>query len=382
MIIDRTLNLVSLLEKKSFFLFGPRATGKSTLIRTQLKNAFVINLLRTEYYTDLLQAPQHLEAIIAAADDPNIIVIDEIQLVPALLNEVHRLIEEKHFHFLLTGSSARKLKQHHTNLLAGRARKANLYPLTSFEIPKFNLDRYLLVGGLPSIYLSDEPFEDLAAYTETYLKDEIQAESLVRNIPGFARFLKLAALTCGQMLNFSNIASDIGLTASTVREYYYILEDTFLGFMLPAFTKTLKRKAITTAKFYLFDVGVRHQLTNVRDLPPQSTLFGEALEHLIAMELRAYLSYRRLPQELSYWRSTSGMEVDFIIGDEVAIEVKSTLRAHEKHLKGLMAFQEECIAKRYILVSLDPIPKKLKSGIEMMPVLRFLQLLWGDAVLL
>lgn len=381
MIIDRTLDLSSLLNKKSHFLFGPRATGKSTLIRTQLKDALVINLLKNEYYLDLLQAPQHLGAMIRAANYPKIVVLDEVQRIPALLNEVHHLIEEHATHFLLTGSSARRLKQKNTNLLAGRARKANLYPLTSFEIPNFNLMRYLCVGGLPSIYLSDEPYEELAAYTDTYLKDEIQAESLVRNIPGFSRFLQVAALTCGQMINFSNVASDVGMPVSTIREYYYILEDTFLGFMLPAYTHTLKRKAITTAKFYLFDVGIRNYLTHVRALPEQSELFGNALEHFIAMELRAYLSYRRLDLELSYWRSTSGMEVDFLIGKDIAIEVKSTQRAHEKHLKGLIAFQEERIARRYLLISLDPIHKTLNNGIELMPLNLFLTQLWADKII-
>lgn len=381
MIISRTLQILPLLEKKSHFLFGSRATGKSTLIKSQLPDYLSINLLRNEYYMDLLQAPQNLEAIINAAPNQKIIVIDEVQRIPALLNEVHRLIEERGIHFLLTGSSARKLKQKNTNLLAGRARQAYLFPLTSQEIENFNLRRYLHVGGLPFIYLSEEPYEDLAAYTNTFLKDEIQAEALVRNIPGFSKFLQVAALSCGHMLNFSNVASDVGLPISTIREYYYILEDTFLGFMLPAFTKTLKRKAISTAKFYLFDVGVRHYLTHVKELPQHSEVFGQAFEHFIAMELRAYLAYRRLDHELCYWRSTSGMEVDFLINNEIAIEVKSATRAHDKHLKGLLAFQEEKLARRHILVSLDPIQKKMNSGIELMPWHVFLNLLWANQLI-
>ncbi|WP_395947661.1 ATP-binding protein [Caedibacter taeniospiralis] len=269
----------------------------------------------------------------------------------------------------------------HTNLLAGRARKAELFRLVSTEIPQFNLGHYLHVGGLPMVYLSDEPYEELAAYVNTYMKDEIQAESLVRNILGFIHFLKIASLTNGKMLNFTSIASDCGLPVSTVREYYYILEDTFLGFMLPAFTATQKRKAISTAKFYLFDLGVANYLAGIKQIPAQTETYGNALEHFIGLEIRAYLSYKRIDKTLSYWRSTSQMEVDFVIGHDVAIEVKTAQRAQDKHLKGLLAFKEEALAKRYILISLDPIAKKYNDGIEALPVDLFLQKLWaGDII--
>lgn len=380
--LTRILDLTTLLTKKSFFLFGPRATGKSTLIRQQLADKYlVINLLRNEYYMELSQSPQSLEAMINSAKDQTIVIIDEIQRVPMLLNEIHRLIEERQIHFLLTGSSARSLKRKHTNLLAGRARKAELFPLVSAEIPEFNLNHYLHVGGLPMVYLSDEPYEELSAYVNTYMKDEIQAEALVRNIPGFSNFLKMCALTNGKMLNFSSIASDCALPVSTVREYYYILEDTFLGFMLPAFTATQKRKAISTAKFYFFDLGVAHYLAGIRQIPIHTEVYGNALEHFIGLEIRAYLSYQRIDKPLSYWRSTSQMEVDFVIGDEVAIEVKATGRIHDKHFKGLLAFKEEGIANRYILISLDSIHKVYGNGIEALPVEMFLNQLWqGDII--
>ena len=380
--IARILDLNILLQKKSHFLFGPRSTGKSTLIKEQIdKKYLVINLLRNEYFMALSQSPQSLEDMINMADNPDIVVIDEVQKIPALLNEVHRLIEDRSINFLLTGSSARKLKQKHTNLLAGRARKANLFPLTSYEIPDFNFERYLKIGGLPMVYLSDEPYEELEDYVDLFLKDEIQTEALVRNIPGFSNFLQMAAITSGHMINFTKIASDIGLPVSTVREYYYILEDTFLGFMLPAFTKTIKRKPISTAKFYYFDIGVCNYLAKVRDIPPHSELFGQAFEHFIAMELKAYLSYRRIHLDLTYWRSKSGMEVDFIIGDEIAIEVKASKNIHDKHLKGLLAFKEENIAKRYIIISQDPISKKLTNGIEVLSYDKFLEMLWQDKIL-
>ncbi len=382
MILTRLLDLNALLAKKSFFLFGPRATGKSTLIKQQLADQYlVINLLRNEMYMELSRSPQSLEAMVNMAKDQSIVIIDEVQRIPLLLNEVHRLIEERKIHFLLTGSSARNLKRKHTNLLAGRARKAELFPLVSTEIPQFNLNHYLHVGGLPMVYLSDEPYEELAAYVNTYMKDEIQAESLVRNIPGFIHFLKIASLTNGKMLNFTSIASDCGLPVSTVREYYYILEDTFLGFMLPAFTSTQKRKAISTAKFYLFDLGVANYLAGIKQIPAQTETYGNVLEHFIGLEIRAYLSYKRIDKTLSYWRSTSQMEVDFVIGHDVAIEVKAAQRAQDKHLKGLLAFKEEALVKRYILISLDPIVKKYNDGIEALPVDLFLQKLWaGDII--
>ena len=380
--INRTLDLNKLLKKKSHFLFGPRSTGKSTLIKDQINEKYlVINLLRNEYFMALSQSPQSLEDMINTVNNQEFVIIDEVQKIPELLNEVHRLIEEKSINFLLTGSSARKLKQQHTNLLAGRARKANLFPLTSYEIKDFNFNRYLHIGGLPMVYLSDEPYEELESYVDLFLKDEIQSESLVRNIPGFNNFLQMAAITSGQMINFTKIASDIGLPVSTVREYYHILEDTFLGFMLPAFTKTIKRKPISTAKFYYFDIGVCNYLAKIKDIPPQSELFGQAFEHFIAMELTAYLSYKRLHLDLTYWRSKSGMEVNFIIGEEIAIEVKSSKKIHDKHLKGLLSFKEENITKRHIIISQDPIPKKFSSGIEAIPYDKFLEMLWSDQLI-
>lgn len=304
------------------------------------------------------------------------VVIDEVQRIPLLLNEVHRLIEEQHIHFLLTGSSARKLRQRSVNLLAGRARELNLFPLTTAEIPNFDLLRYLQFGGLPAIYQSDDPAEDLYAYVDTYLRDEIQAEAFTRNLHAFTRFLHFAAQTSGQVLNFTQLASDAGISASSVREYYHILEDTFLGFMLPAYTKTQKRKALSTAKFYCFDIGVRNTLLNLKSIPPQSDLFGQAFEHFIAMELRAYLSYQRIHEPLCFWRSKQGDEVDFIIGEQLAIEVKSTDSIKDKHMVGLSRFAEEQCCRRHILVSQDPTSRKFKH-LETLHWKDFLQQLWA-----
>ncbi|QIV95696.1 putative AAA+ superfamily ATPase [Allofrancisella inopinata] len=381
MYYSRAINLVELLAKKSFFLFGPRATGKSSLIRNTFpKETLIINLLRSELYLELSAKPHHLEHMIAAYSYPDVVVIDEIQKIPMLLNEAHRLIEEKGIRFLLTGSSARTLRRKHQNLLAGRARQAELFPLTSFEITDFNLERYLRYGGLPAIYLSDEPEEDLDAYIGTYLKEEIQIEASVRNIPGFSRFLQTAALTSGQMLNFTNIGSDVGLPPSTVREYYHILEDTFVGFLLPAYTKTIKRKAISTAKFYFFDTGVRNALIGLKSIPKQSEIYGQLFEHFIIIELRTYLSYRRLNKVLSYWRSKHGQEVDCIIGDEIALEIKATDAIKDKHYKGLLVFAEEGLCQRYIIVSHDPVRRKFKN-IETIFWRDFLNELWHGEIL-
>jgi predicted AAA+ superfamily ATPase len=380
MLFKRYLDLPRLLEKKSHFLFGPRSTGKTFLIRSQFpKGTAILDLLESELYLRLSTNPGDLESIIFAFDNPLIAIIDEVQRVPQLLNEVHRLIEKKGIKFLLTGSSARKLRHNQANLLAGRARQSELFPLTYSEIPKFNLDRYLHFGGLPMVYQSDEPTDDLHAYVDTYLKEEIQAEALVRQLPAFTRFLKHSALTSGEMLNFANISNDAAVPASTVREYYSILEDTFIGFMLPAYTKTIKRKPISTAKFYYFDIGVKNTLSGITSIPNQSDLYGKAFEHFIALELRAYLSYKRKHLPLTYWQSKNGQEVDFIIGDDIAIEVKTTNRTQDKHLKGLKTLEEEKLFKRYILISHDAL-KRRSGNLEIMHWQEFLTELWSDAI--
>lgn len=381
MILKRILDLPALLKKKSFFLFGSRATGKSTLIRNSFsaEEISMINLLHSDYYMRLSNAPHMLEEMIQAHSKPKLVVIDEVQRIPELLNEVHRLIEEQKLTFLLTASSARTLKKQGINLLAERAWQAHLFPLTSDEIPSFNLMRYLQYGGLPAVYLSEHPKEELNAYVHTYLREEIQAESLIRKIPAFTRFLEVAASSSGQMLNFSEIASDTGVPISTIREYYHVLEDTFIGFMVPGWTKSVKRKAIAKAKFYLFDVGVKHTLANIANITPKTDLFGQAFEHFIAMEIRAWLDYRRINKSLSYWCSTHGAEVDFIIGDEIAIEVKTTHQIHDKHLKNLNLLIEEDICKKYMIVSFDKINRK-KGLIDILHWETFLMRLWRDEI--
>jgi uncharacterized protein len=259
--LPRALDLRRLLARKSFFLFGPRATGKTHLVRQQLQDrALVIDLLRSDLFLRLSVRPDDLENLIDIRPKPRWIVIDEIQRVPELLPVVHRLIEQQRRRFLLTGSSARKLRRGSADMLAGRAWVAQLFPLTWSEIPSFDLGRYLRFGGLPAIYLSRAPHEELRAYVSVYLQEEIRAEGIIRRLPPFTRFLRVAALSSGQLLNYAQLARDAAVPASTIREYYSVLEDTLVGWTLEPWRESRKRKAIQTAKFYLFDPGVMHEL--------------------------------------------------------------------------------------------------------------------------
>ena len=380
MFINRILNLKQLMDKKSHFLFGPRATGKSSLIKHDLGNqALIIDLLHSATYMRLMGNPSQLESMIALNERP-FVVIDEIQRIPELLNEVHRLIENRQTRFLLTGSSARKLKRQGVNLLAGRARQAELFPLSYHEFTNFNLFHYLQYGGLPMVVLSDEPEEDLDAYVHTYLEEEIKAEALVKNLPAFSRFLQLSALTSGTTLNFTSIASDAGVSSMTLREYYQILEDSFLGFSVLPWRYSIKRKAIATARFYYFDTGVKNRLAGIHAIPDQTDLFGQAFEHFIAMELRAYISYFRKKLPLCFWRTSDGHGVDFIIGDRVAIEVKAAKKISSKHLKGLRYLMEENKIEKYYMVSQDPIALK-EEGIHILPWENFLKRLWDGEII-
>ena len=377
MVIKRILQLAPLLVMKSFFLFGPRATGKTTLIRQQLaETATIIDLLDSRYYLRLSSAPHELESIIAATP-ADIIVIDEIQRIPELLNEIHRLIESQNLTFLLTGSSARKLRRGKANLLAGRVWTARMFPLIYREITDFNLERYLQYGGLPAVYLSEHPEEELDAYVNTYLKEEILAEGLIRRLPPFSRFLKTIALANGEMINFTKLANDCQVPPSTVTEYVGLLEDTLIGFLLPAWTESKKRKAIKTGKFYFFDPGITHMLAGTKTLDRNSNLYGKSFEQFICMELRAYLNYRRKKFPLTYWRSKNGHEVDFLLGGRTAIEVKATKKISSNDLKGLKYLKEEDVFKNFILVSQDPI-STLTDNILTIPWQEFLSELWKD----
>jgi len=376
--LKRTLDLKNLLNKKSFFLFGPRATGKSTLVKSQLSEiATVIDLLDSRLYLRLSASPHDLESIIIAGLHSDLVVIDEIQRIPELLNEVHRLIEKRKTTFLLTGSSARKLRRGKANLLAGRVWESRMHPLTWKEITDFHLERYLFYGGLPAVYLSDYPEEELDAYVNTYLKEEIMAEGLIRKLPPFSRFLRTIALANGEIINFSKLANDCQVPPSTVTEYVQLLEDTLVGFILPAWTSSKKRKAISTAKFYFFDTGITHMLSGTRTLDRNANLYSKSFEQFIGMEIQAYLSYSRKKHGLTYWRSTHGHEVDFLIGRETAVEVKASAKVSNRDFKGLKFLEEEKVFRNYILVSQDRIHTS-DSSFHALYWENFLDDLWSD----
>lgn len=371
--IDRILSLPGLLEKKSYFLFGPRQTGKSSLIRHTLKGAKVYDLLDTSIFLALSQNPGRLSQELSAGD--RIVVIDEIQRLPILLNEVHRLIEERGLRFLLTGSSARKLRGGGVNLLGGRARTKNLHPLTCRELGRhFDLFRAIERGLLPSIYFSDDPRADLRAYAGSYLQQEIIAEGAARNVPAFSRFLKVAALCNGTIVNFTNIANDAQVPRTTVYEYFEILKDTLILHELPAWRRSLRRKPLASSKYYFFDIGIVSELQG-RRFRPGTPEFGEAFETYIMHELRSHIDYISA-ESLSYWRSTSGFEVDFILGDHTAIEVKAKENVSAQELKSLRALKEEKILKRYLCVSLESRTRTV-DGIIILPYRKFLDGLWS-----
>lgn len=374
--IPRLLNAAEMLRQRSCFLFGPRQTGKSTLIRQQLATLPTYNLLDEALFVRLLRHPGLIRE--ALTPETEAVVIDEIQRLPALLNEVHLMIEEHGVRFFLTGSSARSLRRKGVNLLGGRARAHTLHPFVRRELgARFDLARALEFGLLPGIYFSDAPTEDLAAYAGNYVREEVAAEASVRNIGAFGRFLTVAALAHGEMVNFVNLASDSQVPPSTVREYYAILKDTFIAHELPAFAETAKRKAITTAKYYLFDIGVARHLQGRAGLAPGTPEYGSAFESYVFQEIKAYCDYHRL-QTPRYWRSKSGFEVDFVF-EGVAVETKAKAVVGARDLRGLRALREEGVFEHYILVSMEP-RGRLVDGIRILPWQVFIDELWDGAL--
>ena len=360
----------------SIFLFGARQTGKSTILREQLHGSIYIDLLDTNIKSRFQRRPALLYEMLCDKPEDTLVIIDEIPELPELLNEVHRLISEKHLKFILCGSSARKLKQKGNNTLGGRAYPVYLFPFVSAEIPDFDLQRAISYGMLPPHYLARNPQRLLSAYIDVYLKEEIKREALVRNIGAFQRFLEVAAITNGEMINYNNIAQDCGVSANTVAGYFDILEDTLLGFRLHAFQKTLKRRTIQTPRFYFFDVGIVNHLLHRRDLVQGTAEYGHAFEHLVIQELKAWLAYSESYEQLTYWRTHTGMEVDAVIGNaRVAIEIKSVAEVMPRHLKGLKAFGEDFPQCRRIIVSLDPLNRRM-GDIECIYVKDFLAMLW------
>ena len=366
--VERELDLGAMLAKKSHFLLGPRQTGKTTLIKDRLPTAQTYDLLDSSVYLSLSQNPGRLAEGIRPETD--LVAIDEIQRLPDLLNEVHRLIEERGVRFLLTGSSARKLRRGGVNLLGGRARTRYLHPLTHAELSQhFDLGRAIEAGTLPSIYFSDDPAADLQAYTGTYLQQEVAAEGATRSVPAFSRFLKVAALCNGTIVNFTNVSNDAQVPRTTVYEYFEILKDTLILFELPAWRLSKKRKPISSSKYYFFDVGVVGALQG-RQVRPETPEFGAAFETWLMHELTAHSDYTS-GEPLSFWRSTSGFEVDFIIGDHTAVEVKAKTNVAGRDFRSLHALEDEGTMKRLVCVCLEARRRRV-DGIDVLPYAEFL----------
>ncbi len=376
--IARLLPVAQQLKRRSVLLLGPRRTGKSSLIRNEIRADRVFNLLQVDTYRDIISRPSLIRE---SAKRGDLIVIDEIQKLPNLMDEVHLMIEEYGVRFLLTGSSARKLRRTHTSLMAGRAKTLHLMPFSHAELSHFDLSRRLAFGSLPPVWLSEEPWDELSTYVGEYLRDEIQAEALSRNIEGFSRFLTHAAATNTEIINFESVASDAQVPARTVREYYSVLVDTLLGTLLEPLAKKKgnTRKAVAKSKFYFFDTGVANAILRRKILPEASNEFGKAFEHFIFQELFTYRCYKKTDGTLNFWAIHQGPEVDFVLDGEIAVEVKATQLASEKHFRGLMAFADEHKLKRLIVVSRDQRYRKV-GKIEVYPFAHFLNDLWNDKI--
>jgi predicted AAA+ superfamily ATPase len=370
---------IQLPSKRSAFLWGPRKTGKTYWISKHYRESPLIDLLKTDTFADYASHPALLRE--RFSKHQGLVVIDEIQMVPDLLNEVHWMIENTNASFLMTGSSARKLRRGHANLLAGRAWRYTMAPLSYIETEGFELEEIFVSGLLPPHFLSVDPLQDLRAYVADYLKEEIAAEAVTQNIPAFSQFLRVAALTSGELLNYTNIGRETGVSAKVVRNYFQILEDTLLGFRVEPWRKVKKRRLIETEKFYLFDVGLTNYLA--RRSPKSGTPeFGHSLENYILMELKAYQAYRNPELDIRYWRTSTGFEVDFILGNmQVAVETKGSAKVHSAHMRGLKALLEEHQLQKAIIVALEKQPRMLENKVEVWPWQYFLEMLWNGEVI-
>ena len=346
--IERILDLENMLNKKSIFIFGPRQTGKTTFLKHKYPNAVYLNLLNTQLQLELLNEPYRLNQIIETHEDDTLVIIDEIQKVPIILDEVQNIVQDNPgIRFILTGSSARKIKKAGINLLGGRAKIITFSPFTypEYNLAKKTLSHVLQWGTLPQVILSDDPRSELIDYINVYLREEIKAKALVRSIAQFSKFLELAATTVSEQIVYDSLCSDVGVSAPTIKEYFQILEDTLIGYRLYPFGRTTKRKAMASPKFYLFDVGVANALLKRFSLHEKTSEFGTACEQYVYQELSAYINLSNKMISLYYWRSYEKYEVDFIVELEnqqlVLIEVKSSNKITAKHLSGINAFCEE-----------------------------------------
>ena len=376
--------------RESFFLWGPRQTGKTTLLRQRYPQAWWVDLLKADEFRRYVTNPEYLRQEIEAKERAGVsfsgvqVVIDEIQKAPALLDEVHWLIENRALSFALCGSSARKVRRGAANLLGGRATRYQLHGLTAGELgADFDLTRLLNHGYLPRMYLASRPWPLLNAYVADYLREEIAAEGFARNLPAFSAFLDAAALSDAQPVNFSNIARDCGVSGRTARSYFEILQDTLLIRPLPSFRRRAKRRVVAAPKYYFADVGAVNRLARRGALHPGGELFGKAMENWVHHELRAFYDYDERDEPLAYWRTAGGVEVDFVLGDmRVALEAKASARVSHRHLRGLRALQRaHPEVDRRILVCLEPKPRRTEDGIDILPAEEFARLLWHGSLI-
>ncbi len=372
---QRLLNLSTLLKRKSLLLLGPRQTGKSTLARALGDGVEYFDLAETNTYRELSARPELLRQRLC--ERTRTVVIDEAQKLPELFDEAQVLLDRnKALRILFTGSSARKLRRSGINLLPGRIWRRSLFPLVSAELRSARIDDRVRRGSLPGIIDSPDYRTELKNYVGLYLEEEIRAEGLTRSVGNFNRFLTTAALGNAEQLNYTNVANDTGIPLNTVKGYYQILYDTLIAYELPPFRKTPTRKAVATPKFYFFDLGVVNELLGRFDIERHGDLFGKALEHLIFTELKAALEYFGSDRPLSYWRSLSQFEVDFLLGPDIAIEVKGKRVVTARDERSLTALAEDLRLKRRIVVCLEERRRRTDAGSEIIPVEEFLDELW------
>lgn len=376
---ERIFDIESQLDE-AMFLFGARQVGKSTLLQNRFPDAVYYDLLIPNIRKSFKRNPELFKEALSSKPAGTLVIVDEIQKVPELLDLVHWLMVNKGLRFILSGSSARKLKKSGANTLGGRAQPRTLYPLVWKEVTDFQLDKAVQNGMIPRHYLADNATDRLEAYIDVYIKEEIREEAAVQDIDTFERFMEVAAISDGEMLNYANIATDCGVSAKTVKSYYQILFDTMLGYEIPAFSKIVKRKIVQASKFYYFDVGLANYLLGRHTLKRGTDDYGHAFEHFVMQELIAYCGYNRRKEIISYWHTYNNQEVDAIIGDaKVAIEIKSSEQVKTSHKAGLKAFKDEHPDCRLILVSNDPITR-VSGDIELINVADFLKSLWSGGI--
>ena len=366
---------------EAMFLFGGRQTGKSTLLKERFPKAVYIDLLKSDVRNRFKQHPEEFRESLLRYPPETLVIVDEIQKVPDLLDEVHWLMVEKGLWFILSGSSARKIKKSGANNLGGRAIPETLFPLVSAEIPDFDLERAVQNGMIPRHYMVANARNRMRAYIDLYLKEEIIEEALVQNVDEFIRFMEVAAIMDGEILNYENVASDCEVSANTVKAYYKILVDTLLGFEVPAYRKVIKRKLYKSPRFYYFDVGIANHLTKRYHLAPKTPEYGHAFEHLIMQEIVAYLGYTNSDEELTYWHTYENLEVDAVIGDaRVAIEIKSKEHIDHDDKKGVTEFAKEHPDTKQIIVSRDRISRR-SGDVDLYYVTDFFKALWAGEII-